>query len=75
MDSNIETTIDRFLAEVVERGMVTDLEPLRIRIISVESRAATTGPTSVGSADLTLEDSEEETDKIDDAAILTHKGA
>ena len=44
MHSNIETTIDRFLAEVVERGIVTDLEPLRTRIIRVERRPMTTTP-------------------------------
>ena len=69
MHSNIETTIDQILAEVVERGMVTDLEPLRIRIISVEPRPATTEPTSVGSVDLRLDDSEEEADKFDDGVF------
>ena len=33
MHSNIETTIDRILAEAVEREFVPDLEPLRIRVI------------------------------------------
>ena len=69
MHSNIETTIDRFLAEVVERGIVTDLDPLRTRIVSVESRPATTEPATVERVDLTLEDSEEEADKIDDAVF------
>ena len=69
MHSNIETTIDRFLAEVVERGIVADLEPLRTRIVSVEPRPATTEPTTVERVDLTLEDSEEEADKIDDAVF------
>ena len=66
MHSNIETTLDRFLAEVVERGIVADLEPLRTRIVSVEPRPATTEPATVERVDLTLEDSEEEADKIDD---------
>ena len=66
MHSNIETTIDRILAEVVERGIVTDLEPLRTRIVSVEPRPVTTEPATIERVDLTLEDSEEEADKIDD---------
>ena len=66
MHSNIETTIDQILAEVVERGTGTDLEPLRTRIVSVEPRPATTEPAAVERVDLTYEDSEEEADKIDD---------
>ena len=66
MHTNIETTIDRFLAEVVERGIVTDLEPLQMRIVSVEPRPATTEPATVERVDLTLEDSEEEADEIYD---------
>ena len=69
MHTNIETTIDRFLAEVVERGIVTDLEPLRTRIVSVEPRPATTEPATVEHVDLTLEDSEEEADEIDDGVF------
>ena len=66
MHSNIDTTIDQILAEVVERGIVTDLEPLRTRIISVEPRPATTEPRTVESVDLTLQDGEEEADRSDD---------
>lgn len=66
MDSNIDATIDQFLAEVVERGIVTDLEPLRTRVISVEHRPATTEPVIVESVALTLEDCEEGTDRSDD---------
>lgn len=66
MHSNIDTTIDRFLAEVVERGIVADLEPLRIRIMGVERRPATTEPKTVESVDLTLGDCEEETGRSDD---------
>ena len=69
MHSNIETTIDRFLAEVVERDIVTDLEPLRTRIISVEPRPATSEPATVESVDLTLENSEEEADGFDDGVF------
>ncbi len=69
MHSNIDTTIDQILAEVVERGIIRDLEPLRVRIISVEPRPATTEPTSVGSVDLTLENGEEAADKIDDGVF------
>ena len=69
MHSNIDTTIDRFLAEVVERGIVTDLEPLRTRIVRVESRTVTTERATVERVDLTLEDSEEEADKIDDGVF------
>ncbi|MYB50537.1 MAG: hypothetical protein F4X72_14940 [Dehalococcoidia bacterium] len=69
MHSNIETTIDRFLAEVVERGIVTDLEPLRTRIVRVEPRPVTTEPATIERVDLTPEDSEEEADKIDDEVI------
>lgn len=69
MHTNIETTIDRFLAEVVERGIVTDLEPLRTRIVGVEPRPVTTEPAAVERVDLTLEDSEEEADKIDDGVF------
>jgi len=69
MHSNIETTIDRFLAEVVERGIVTDLEPLRTRIVSVEPRPVITEPAMVERVDLTLEDSKEEADKIDDGVF------
>ncbi|MXY45354.1 MAG: hypothetical protein F4Y50_15125 [Dehalococcoidia bacterium] len=69
MHSNIETTIDRFLAEVVERGIVTDLEPLRTRIVSVEPRPVTTEPATIERVDLTPEDSKEEADKIDDEVI------
>ena len=69
MHSNIDTTIDRFLAEVVERGIVTDLEPLRTRIVRVESRTVTTEPAMVERVDLTLEDSKEEADKIDDGVF------
>ena len=66
MHSNIDTTIDQFLAEVVERGIVADLEPLRIRIIGVERRPATTEHKTVESVDLTLGDCEEETGWSDD---------
>ena len=66
MHSNIDTTIDQFLAEVVERGIVADLEPLRIRIMGVERRPATTEPETVESVDLTLGDCEEETVRSDD---------
>ena len=66
MHSNIDTTIDQFLAEAVERGIVADLEPLRIRIIGVERRPATTEPKTVESVDLTLGDYEEETGRSDD---------
>ena len=69
MHTNIETTIDRFLAEVVERGIVTDMEPLRTRIVSVEPRPATTEPVTVERVDLTLEDSEEEAEKSDDGVF------
>lgn len=69
MHSNIETTIDRFLAEVVERDIVTDLEPLRTRIISVEPRPATSEPATVESVDLTLKNSEEEADRFDDGVF------
>ena len=69
MHSNIETTIDRFLAEVVERGIVTDLEPLRARIVSVEPRPVTTEPATIERVDLTPEDSEEEAYKIDDGVF------
>lgn len=69
MHSNIETTIDRFLAEVVERGIVTDLAPLRTRIVSVEPRPATTEPAAVERVDLTLEDSEEEAGKFEDGVF------
>lgn len=69
MHSNIETTIDQILAEVVERGTVTDLEPLRTRIVRVEPRPATTEPATVERVDLTLEDSEEEADRIDDGVF------
>ena len=66
MHSNIDTTIDRFLAEVVERGIVADLEPLRIRIIGVERRPVTTEPKILESVDLTLGDCEEKTSWSDD---------
>ena len=66
MHSNIDTTIDQFLAEVVERGIVADLEPLRIRIIGVEHRPATTKPKILESVDLTFGDCEEETGRSDD---------
>ena len=66
MHSNIDTTIDRFLAEVVERGIVADLEPLRIRIMGVERRPATTEPKIVESVDLALRDCQEETVRSDD---------
>lgn len=69
MHSNIETTIERFLSEVVERGIIKDLEPLRIRIISIEPRPATTEPAKVESVDLTLVNGEEEADKIDDGVF------
>ena len=69
MHSNIETTIDRFLAEVVERGIVTDLEPLRTRIVRVEPRPVTTKPATIERVDLTPEDSEEEAYKIDDGVF------
>ena len=69
MHSNIETTIDRFLAEVVERGIVTDLDPLRTQIVSVEPRPVTTEPATIERVDLTLEDSEEEANKFDDGVF------
>ena len=66
MHTNIDTTIDQILADVVERGIVRDLDPLRTRIVSVELRPVTTNPATVERVDLTLEDSEEGTGKIDD---------
>jgi hypothetical protein len=69
MHSNIETTIDRFLAEVVERGTVTDLEPLRTRIVNVESRPVTTEPATIERVDLTLEDSEVEANRFTDGVF------
>ena len=69
MHSNIETTIDQILAEVVEREIVTDLEPLRTRIIKVESLPASDEAAAVESVDLTLEDSEEGADKYDDGVF------
>ena len=60
MHTNIETTIDRFLAEVVEHGIVTDLEPLRTRIISIEKRGATTTPAIEDSVSPALDQCEEE---------------
>ena len=69
MHSNIETTIDQILAEVVERDIIRDLEPLRTRIIRVEPRPGTSEPASVGSVDLTLENGEEAADKIDDGVF------
>ena len=69
MHSNIETTIDQILAEVVEREIVTDLEPLRTRIIKVVSLPASDEAAAVESVDLTLEDSEEGADKYDDGVF------
>ena len=69
MHSNIETTIDQILAEVVERGTVTDLEPLRTRIVSVEPRPVTTEPATVERVDLTLEDSEVEANRFTDGVF------
>lgn len=69
MHSNIETTIDQILAEVVERGTVKDLEPLRTRIVSVESRPVTTEPATVERVDLTLEDSEVEANRFTDGVF------
>ena len=66
MHTNLETTIDRFLTEVVERGTVTDLEPLRTRVISVRSRPVTTNPTIVVSVNPALDECEEGTLKADD---------
>ena len=66
MHSNIETTIDRILAEVVERGVVTDLEPIRVRVICVESRPGTAEQAGATRVDEALEDCEDETDSVED---------
>lgn len=70
MHSNIETTIDQILAEVVERGVVADLEPLRTRIVSVEPRPMTTEPATVERVVLTLEECEKEANGPDDGIFL-----
>ena len=67
MHSNIETTIDRILAEVVDRGVVTDLEPLRIRVICVESRLSTTEQADATRIDEPLEDCVDGADRVEDA--------
>ena len=69
MHTNIETTIDRFLAEVVEHGIVTDLEPLRTRVISIEKRDATTTPAIEESVNPALNECEEEQLRADDGTL------
>ena len=69
MHTNIETTIDRFLAEVVERGIVTDLKPLRTRIISIEKRDATTAPTIEVSVKPALDECEVEPLRADEGTL------
>ncbi len=69
MHTNIETTIDRFLAEVVEQGIVRDLEPLQTRVISIEKRNATTTPTIEESVKPALDECEEEPFRADDETL------
>ena len=69
MHTNLETTIDRFLTEVVERGIVTDLEPLRTRIISIEKRDATTTPTIEVSVNPALDECEEAVLRADEGTL------
>ncbi|MCY4576808.1 MAG: hypothetical protein OXC55_09495 [Chloroflexi bacterium] len=66
MHTNIDATIHQILAEVVEPGIVTDLEPLRTRIVSVEPRLPTTESTTVESVDLTCEERTREADRSGD---------
>ncbi len=66
MHTNIDATINQILAEVVEPGIVTDLEPLQTRIISVESRPPTTEPATVECVDLTCEERTREADRSGD---------
>ena len=69
MHTNIETTIDQFLAEVVESGIVTDLEPLRTRVISIEKLDATTTPTIEESVKPAHSECEEEPLRADDETL------
>ena len=66
MHSNIETTIDRILADVVEYEFVTDLEPLSIRVIGPGTRPAATEPARGMRDDTTHEDCEDKNHSVDD---------
>ena len=55
MHSNIETTLDRILAEAVEREFVPDLEPLRVRVIGTGTRSSATEWAEVRNVDPTHE--------------------
>ena len=60
MHSNIETTLDRILAEAVECEFVPDLEPLRVRVIGTGTRLAATERAGVRNVDPTHEDREDD---------------
>ncbi len=55
MHSNIETTLDRILAEAVEHEFVPDLEPLRVRVVGTGTRSAPTEGAGVLNVDPTHE--------------------
>ena len=59
MYSNISPAIDQFLAEVLRRDVVEDLEPLRVQVLLVEPRGTDTRPVTVESVDLALAEFDE----------------
>ena len=66
MHSNIETTLDRILAEAVEREFVPDLEPLRVRVIGTGTRSSATERAGVRNVDPTHEDREDDHHSVGD---------
>ncbi len=66
MHSNIETTIDRILAEAVEREFVPDLEPLRVRVIGAGTRPVPAERVGVMNVDPTHEDCEDKNHSVGD---------
>ncbi len=69
MHPNIETAIDRFLVKADERGIIADLEPLRIRVVGVMPRVATAARTVVVSVNLADNAFEEETNGACDGTV------
>ena len=66
MHSNIDTTLDRILAEAVEREFVPDLEPLRVRVVGTGTRSAPTEGAGVLNVDPTHEDCEDNNHGVGD---------
>ncbi len=59
MYSNVSTSIDQFLAEVLRQDVVEDLEPVRVQVVRVEPRDNKAVPKLVESVNLALDNFDE----------------